>query len=272
MSQPPCAAKPIRYHRTLFISDLHLGSQGCQPQPILNFLRESHADTVYLVGDIFDIWHVGKVQWSNTHDDIISELERFVKGGTRVVYLVGNHDRYISQNDRFIIAGIELREKVIHLAADGNKYLLLHGNQADARILRWHFMTRFGSRVDAFFQKLDNRLRQSFGRILPGQSLIQRTRSTFNSLLKMGQGYESRLTTMGKAAGAQGVICGHTHRPGLRTHNDLIYANCGDWVDSLTALTEDHEGRIELVRWRPEPAYATNADFVNSADQVTARV
>lgn len=242
----------IENHRTLFISDLHLGARGSEAQNILDFLKCCRAETVYLVGDIFDLWHVGKVHWSSVHNDIVAELNRFSEDGARLFYLVGNHDRLAKETVQKHLPKAEFCETVMHQTADKKTYLVLHGDQADRRFLRWHFMTLLGSRLDAFLRGMDHKI--SRDRDISQKKLFKRLIDLFNGMMAMGERFETLLVATAKEAGANGVICGHSHRPIVRRHGDMTYANCGDWVDSLTALTEDQNGRIELLRWHPEPA------------------
>ncbi|KEO60440.1 UDP-2,3-diacylglucosamine diphosphatase [Thioclava indica] len=244
-------AKPVRrtQYRTLFLSDFHLGARGCRPGPILEFLRASEAETIYLVGDILDLWHGGKVQWTNAQTEILNELERRAAQGTRVVYLPGNHDASM-RGPGMSFLNFELAERVVHYGADGQRYLVIHGDQCDGRILRWHAMTRFGSRMDGLFRGLDAWLRRRMGRSETEHSVIELAISGVNSLLSRGEGHERRLTALARETEADGIICGHSHKPALRDLDGLTYANCGDWVDSLTALTEDHSGALQLLEWR----------------------
>lgn len=254
MSPTSVTDMPHLSYRTVFLSDFHLGARSCKPRPILEFLRSVEAETIYLVGDILDLWHGGQVHWSETHDEIVAELERHGRDGTRVVYLPGNHDAMMRHPEARSFANSELREAVVHHAADGMKYLVLHGDQIDARFLRWHFVTRLGSRVDAVMRRIDVGVRRWSGLSEADRSLIERTIVRVNGMMILGDRFETRLTALASAAGAQGVICGHSHKPALRRHNGLAYANCGDWVDNMTALAEDYDGRLKLIEYQPEPA------------------
>jgi len=253
---------PERF-RSLFLSDLHLGARASQPRAVLDFLKAHEAATIYLVGDILDLWHGGRVHWSPLHEAVMNELERRALTGTRVVYLAGNHDAVLRlPGSARLPEAWELREALVHKASDGRAYLVLHGDQADSRLLRLHIMTRLGSRADALLRRLDGWLGRRLelwsrkGDDSPIRAVIRR----FNGLLVMGGRFERRLVALAGAAGAHGVICGHSHKPGLREVNGLSYANCGDWVDSFTALAEDESGALTLIDWsgeiatRPGPA------------------
>ncbi|EPX82578.1 UDP-2,3-diacylglucosamine diphosphatase [Salipiger mucosus] len=245
---PSSGADARQFYRTLFLSDLHLGARASRADVVRTFLRTVEAETIYLVGDIFDLWHGGRVHWSAAHDDVLEDLRDRARAGARIVYLPGNHDTVMRAPDARI-EGWELREAVIHKAADGRRYLVLHGDQCDPRILRWHAMTRLGSRLDGSLRQLDHWIQAAAGPFDPARTPGQRVIGWANQLLAMGDRFENRLTTLARAAGARGVICGHSHKPGLRSTRDgMVFANCGDWVDSLTALAEDRDGRLQLLR------------------------
>ncbi|GKY86525.1 UDP-2,3-diacylglucosamine diphosphatase [Sinisalibacter aestuarii] len=251
-AQPPMP----RQMRSLFLSDFHLGARACRPREILDFLYAHEAETIYLVGDIFDLWHGGHIHWTPVHDAVIGELERRARSGVRVIYLAGNHDAPFRKPGAMKVpSGWELREAVAHRAADERRYLVLHGDQCDPRFLRWHWMTRLGSRADAAIRGLDAWLGRRLGRRDPGrsQTTLERLISTFNGLFVMGGAFERRLVALAGAAGMQGVICGHSHKPGLHKVGETLFANCGDWVDSFTALAEDESGSLHLIEWASSP-------------------
>ncbi|KEP70861.1 metallophosphoesterase [Thioclava dalianensis] len=251
---PAVPLKPAtrrKQYRALFLSDFHLGSRGCRPGPILEFLRTSDAETIYLVGDILDLWHGGTVQWCDEQTEILCELERRAKAGTRVVYLPGNHDAAMRAPGMSYL-NFDLAEQAVHIGADGQRYLVIHGDQCDLRILRWHAMTRFGSRMDALFRGIDAWLRRHSSRGDAEHSAIEQAIDWVNQLISRGDGYERRLVRLARDAKADGIICGHSHKAALRDLDGLTYANCGDWVDSLTALTEDYSGSLQLLEWRVE--------------------
>lgn len=242
-----------REFRTLFLSDLHLGARAARPGAILEFLAAHEAETIYLVGDILDLWHGGAVFWSAAHQAVVDELTRRAEAGVRVVYLAGNHDAVLREPGvARLPEAWELREALTHRAADGRSYLVLHGDQADARLLRFHIMTRIGSRADAMIRGIDDWLWQRGRVALRGRDLrLREALGQVNGLFVMASRFEQRLIGLARAAGTQGVICGHSHKPMLREVDGMLYANCGDWVDSFTALTETHDGSLRLVEWAP---------------------
>lgn len=243
--------------RTLFISDLHLGARAARPRTVLDFLNQHRAETIYLVGDVLDLWHGGRVYWSDTHQAVVDELERRARDGVRVVYLAGNHDAVLRGDGARLPAAWELREALTHKAADGQRYLVLHGDQCDARILRFHIMTRIGSRADAVIRGVDDWVARRFGKRQDiGNRRLRRAIAKFNGMFVMGGRFEHRLVGLARAAGTAGVICGHSHKPMMREIDGTMYANCGDWVDSFTALTETHDGTLRLVEWAAAPQAA----------------
>lgn len=253
------ASFPRRKVRSLFVSDLHLGSSGARAREFLRFLRATEAETIYLVGDIFDIWHVAAIRWSAAHDAILAELARRADAGVRVVYLPGNHDaamrNFVQISGRMLMSTrFELADRVTHLAADGRRYLVLHGDQCDSRLLQMLWLTRLGSRMDARLRRVEKWLGTHFGAQSGAQSPLSLLRDGVNAALLLGNDFENRLVGLARSQGHDGVICGHFHRAASRDHAGIRYINCGDWVDSLTAVVERADGTLELVGCRALPA------------------
>ncbi|AXQ92949.1 UDP-2,3-diacylglucosamine diphosphatase [Cereibacter azotoformans] len=254
-----CPLPPPRRHRSLFLSDLHLGSRGCRAERILAFLRDHTAPDIYLVGDILDLWHPPFPHWTASHDAILALLLRRVQEGARLHYLTGNHDAamrvYLGQH----FQRITVAEEILHEAADGRRYLVIHGDVCDPRLLRFHMMTRLGSRLDWMLRHLDERLKRMRRTADPDRrSLIEALLKGVDAAMAFGTAYEQRLVARARRAGCDGVICGHFHKAALHEAHGLVYANCGDWVDSFTALAEDDAGRLSLIEASaaPEPADA----------------
>ena len=242
-------------HRTMFLSDLHLGAQGCRAEAILGFLAQNDAETIYLVGDIFDIWDPLILHWGARQDRIVDILRARAAAGRRLVYLVGNHDRALAglpaeawpARARL---GITAQRQVEHRAADGMRYLVLHGDVCDARWLRFHICTRLGSRVDGLLRLIDSGLRVlrlRFGREARGP--IEMLLRGVNTLFYRSRSHERRLVALAEAAGCDGIICGHFHLAALHDDHRRRYANCGDWTDTCTAIVESRDGRLRLVAW-----------------------
>ena len=251
--RPAAPLRPARTYRTLFLSDFHLGALCCRPERILDFLEQNDAETVYLVGDILDTWHPLVPQWTDVHDRIIRLLLRRARAGTRVIYLPGNHDHALRTRYGTHLGCFEVTEQALHRTADGRSFLVLHGDCADRRLFRAHVWTRIGSRMDGALRGLDARLKR-WGRTLhpDDRSAIEVLLSWVKVLMNFGDGFEIRLTDMARALGQDGVICGHSHQAALHDDHGILFANCGDWVDSFTAIAEDAHGGLSLLQW-PEP-------------------
>ncbi|MBT9382978.1 UDP-2,3-diacylglucosamine diphosphatase [Pseudooceanicola sp. CBS1P-1] len=245
--------------RTVFLSDFHLGARSAQTDRILRFLRRFQAEKIYLVGDIFDIWHGGKVHWDDTHDAIIMELVGHAERGAEVIYLTGNHDAMLRRAEQSPIRQWTMAETAIHHSADGRRYLVVHGDQCDPRMLRWHFMTRFGSRVDGTARAANDLLRRIRNLPEAQRTFLEWGIDRVHSFLAMGPRFEARVTELARAHGCDGVVCGHSHQPALRESQGFLFANCGDWVDSQTGLVELSNGTMRLLNEAEEPAPAIAA-------------
>ncbi len=239
-----------RQHRTLFLSDLHLGAIGARADLILSFLQHNQAQHYVLVGDILDLWHPVIPHWGPETQAVIDHLEARRAAGAELVYLRGNHDpdpATAPPGRRIPVPALAHAE---HVGADGRRYLVIHGDCQDVRVLRSLLLRRIGSRIDEHLRRLDRRLRRRSRAARPDQaSWAERLIAGFNGWIYRSRGYERRLVALARARGLDGVICGHFHIPALHGDHGLVYANCGDWVDSRTAITEDFNGSLKLVAW-----------------------
>ncbi|MEE3650342.1 MULTISPECIES: UDP-2,3-diacylglucosamine diphosphatase [unclassified Brenneria] len=253
MSHDSLLLSPIRY-RSLFLSDLHLGSRGCRADKLLAFLRLHEADHIYLVGDIFDIWHRRAVHWTRHHDLIIDLLCRRERQGVKIVRLPGNHDP-LSLTGRcvhpLLTAIAPTANPVIHKAADKRRYLVLHGDCCDFWPGRSHAVSRLGSGIDWYLRR-----RQGLpdSQRAETSAPLHRLISRVGSLLRVGNHIERRLIDLARQNDADGIICGHLHKPALQMRNGILYANCGDWINSLSAIAEDTQGRFSLIDWSSCPS------------------
>ena len=251
---PPAVAGAER-HRAIFLSDLHLGARACRADKISDFLANNAAETLYLIGDIFDLWHPNPPVWSDDHDRVVQAILRSARGGTSVIYLIGNHDEALHRTFAQHFENIELAEQVLHRTADGRSFLVLHGDICDAAWQRWRLTTRLGSRIEDTLRTVDGWIRFLRKR-LQGESTsgIEAFITRCNRLLRLGNAYERRLIALARAHGQHGIICGHFHQAALHESHGLIYANCGDWVGSMTAITEDAAGNLTLTKWNENRA------------------
>jgi UDP-2,3-diacylglucosamine pyrophosphatase LpxH len=257
-------------HRTLFLSDLHLGAVGARADLVLRFLRRNRAETYVLVGDVLDLWHPVLPQWGAAHQGVIDHLARRRDEGAALVYIAGNHDTAPDTAPERRRLPVAAQAEWLFEGADGRRFLVTHGDAEDRRALRSHLLTRVGSLVDNGLRRLDRSLRGSLSWRSPAfdpqrRSAIEWILSTANALFYPDRGHERRLIARARDRGLDGVICGHFHIAALHDRHGLIYANCGDWMDSFTALAEDGDGRLALVGGRaafaraPRPVPASGA-------------
>lgn len=227
-----------------------MGARACRADRIMDFLSYNTADTIYLVGDIFDLWHPNASAWTHDHDRVVQTILRRARDGTRVIYLAGNHDETVHRIFAWHFERIEVASQVMHRTADGRSFLVLHGDSCDAAWQKSRLITRIGSRIEDTLRAFDSTvkfLRRNLR--AEGTGAIENLLVRFNKLLRMGNRYERRLTDLARSQGAQGVICGHFHQAALHESYGLIYANCGDWVAAMTAITEDDAGNLALLNW-----------------------
>lgn len=245
------AGDGTRHFRTLFISDVHLGTRGSQAGQLLDFLRLHDADTIYLVGDIFDGWQLRlSWYWPQAHNDLVQKLLRKARKGTRIVYIPGNHDELLRDYYGTHFGGIEVVENAIHTGADGRRYLVIHGDLFDVVIKHARWLARLGDKaydtaiaVNTVF----NRLRRCFG--FGYWSLSQWAKQKVKTAVSYMGEFEEVLAEEARRHGADGVICGHIHNAVIRDIAGMRYINCGDWVESCTAVAEHANGHFEIITW-----------------------
>jgi len=245
------AEPPLKW-RTLWLSDIHLGTRDCKAAQLLEFLRHCSADTIYLVGDIIDGWQLKKkgIYWPQTHNDVVQKLLRKARKGTRVVFVPGNHDEFARPYEGLHFGGIEVVNQVRHVTADGRILLVVHGDLFDSVVLYAKWLAHLGDAAYMFSLKLNrwfNHVRLKLG--LPYWSLSQYLKHKVKAAVNTISDFEALLSDEARRQGCDGVVCGHIHHAELRGDAGQIYANCGDWVESLTALAEDDAGRLKLLHW-----------------------
>lgn len=242
--------EPRRF-RTLFISDVHLGTRGAQAEALLEFLRIHEAETIYLVGDIVDGWRLrSNWYWPQSHNDVVQKLLRKARKGARVIYVPGNHDEFLRGFCGTHFGGIEVRRSAVHEAADGRRYLVIHGDEFDVviRHARWLAFLGDWAYVTALALSTQiNRVRRGLG--LTYWSLSAWAKLKVKNAVNFIGRFETTLATDAARRGVDGVICGHIHSAALRDIDGLTYVNTGDWVESCTAVVEHADGRMELINW-----------------------
>jgi UDP-2,3-diacylglucosamine pyrophosphatase LpxH len=242
---------PERRFRTLFISDVHLGTRGCQADRLLDFLKYHDADTIYLVGDIVDGWALkASWYWPQTHNDVVQKLLRKSRKGCRIIYVPGNHDEFLRSYFGTHFGGIEVVEQTIHDGADGKRYLVIHGDIFDLVVQNARWLAHLGDRAYDFAIQMNrfvNMFRRMFGR--PYWSLSQWAKLKVKNAVNYIGAFEKTLAAEARRCEADGVICGHIHFAAMRDEHGVRYLNCGDWVESCTAIVEHEDGRFEIINW-----------------------
>jgi UDP-2,3-diacylglucosamine pyrophosphatase LpxH len=257
--------EPVRV-RTLFLSDVHLGTKGCQADLLLDFLRHYDADVIYLVGDIVDGWRLRSAwYWPQAHNDVVQKLLRKVRKGSRLIYLPGNHDEFLRDYVGATLGGVEVADQILHEAADGKRYLVIHGDQFDlvVRRAKWLAFLGDGAYTAALFVNTHlNIVRRRLG--LTYWSLSAWAKLKVKNAVSFISRFEELLSAEAKRHEADGVICGHIHHAALHDLFGVRYVNTGDWVESCTGVVEHHDGTLEVIRWAdrarlPEPVRAPAA-------------
>lgn len=242
--------KPRKY-RAVFISDFHLGTRASQAAALLEFLRVVDADTIYLVGDIIDFWKVRRgPAWHQSHNDVLQKLLRKARKGTRIVFIPGNHDEALRDYCGQSFGGIEIVRDTVHTRIDGRRYVVMHGDEFDVvvRYARWlAFLGDRSYELALWTNAPLNWLRRHLGLGYWSLSayLKQRVKTAVNFI---GE-FEENLSEVARHKGVDGVICGHIHHAADRMIDGVHYLNCGDWVESCTAVVETMQGEMRLVRW-----------------------
>lgn len=243
--------KQVIKYRTIWLSDVHLGTRGCKAEYLLDFLKYHEADTIYLVGDIIDGWRLKKSwYWPQTHNDVVQKLLRQVRKGVKVIYVPGNHDEFARDFEDLSFGGIAVVHEATHTLADGRLLLILHGDKFDGVMHYARWLAYLGDwayetllRVNTFV----NLLRSAFG--LEYWSLSAYLKNKVKNAVSFVSNYELMVANAARDASVDGVVCGHIHKSELRYIDDVLYCNTGDWVESCTALVEDYSGKLSVIQW-----------------------
>jgi UDP-2,3-diacylglucosamine pyrophosphatase LpxH len=242
------------HYRAIFISDLHLGTPGCQADALLSFLKYNSSDSLYLLGDIVDGWQLKRRWfWPQAHNDVIQKLLRRARKGAKVVYVPGNHDEFARHFVNHQFGGVELLEEAEHTMADGRVLWLTHGDYFDAVVQYAKWLAHVGDNLYELTLRLNrylSHLRSALG--LPYWSLSAYLKHKVKSALNYVTAFEDALANEATRRGYQGVVCGHIHRAQIRDIQGVLYCNDGDWVESRSAMVEHFDGRLELIFWDPE--------------------
>ncbi|MDX2222736.1 MAG: UDP-2,3-diacylglucosamine diphosphatase [Rhodospirillaceae bacterium] len=237
--------------RSIFISDIHLGTRGCKAEFLLDFLKHTESERLYLVGDIVDGWRLKRNWfWLQAHNDVVQKVLRKARKGTDVVYVPGNHDEFLRDYLGHEFGQIRVRRNVVHKAADGKRYLVIHGDECDGVMIYARWLAVLGDyayvtalAVNHWF----NVARRVLG--LPYWSLSKYLKHKVKNAVQFISNYEGAMANMARTRGTDGVICGHIHHAAIKDIDGVRYCNDGDWVESCTALVEHFDGRMEIIAW-----------------------
>ncbi len=250
-----------RRYRAVFVSDIHLGTAGCQAKPLLDFLKHHPSDNLYLVGDIIDGWQLRRRWfWPQAHNDVVQKLLRRARKGCRVVFIPGNHDEFARAFVGHQFGGIEVHTDTVHTTADGRKLWVTHGDYFDAVIQRAKWLAYTGDYAYEFTLRMNRHLNNLRARLgLPYWSLSAYLKHKVKMALNYVTDFEKAVAQEARHRGHDGVVCGHIHRAEMRTIDGTLYCNDGDWVESRSALVEHMDGRLELVFWGDTPGAPVTA-------------
>jgi len=245
------APRQRMHFRTIWISDIHLGTPGCNADLLMDFLKSVECETLYLVGDIIDAWRLRKGwYWPARHNDVVRRILKMAKHGTHVVYVPGNHDEVLRDYAGLAFGDVTVASEVIHETADSRRLLVLHGDQFDSIVLYAKWLAFLGDSAYEFLLKANrivNFVRRRFG--LPYWSLAAHMKKRVKNAVSFISRFEEVVARAAAERHVEGVVCGHIHSAEIRQFGHITYYNDGDWVESCTALVEHADGRIEIIDW-----------------------
>lgn len=248
--------------RAVFISDVHLGTRACQADRLVDFLREYPSDYLYLVGDIIDFWAMSRsVQWAPSHNTVVQKVLRRARHGCQVFFIPGNHDEALRDYTGTVFGDIRVEAEWVHVAADGHRYWLIHGDDYDQVTRHHRWVAVLGDvaynalvRINLWLSRIRRWLRR------PGYwSLAGYAKAKVKKAVNFIFDFEDGIARATRQQGLDGVICGHIHWAADREVGGVRYLNCGDWVDSCTAIVEHLDGRMEVIHWHGPPVQSTEA-------------
>ncbi|MBW8753855.1 MAG: UDP-2,3-diacylglucosamine diphosphatase [Sphingomonadales bacterium] len=268
----PRSFRPKRKHRTVWISDVHLGTRGCNAAMLVDFLRSIDCETLYLVGDIVDGWRLKKGwYWPDAHSEVVRRVLKMAHRGTRVVFIAGNHDEMLRSYAGMSFGGVELVLEAVHETADGRKLLVTHGDSFDGVVLYAKWLAFLGDKAYSLLLRSNiwvNAVRRRFK--LPYWSLSSYMKKRVKNAVQYIGSYEEAVAHEAIHRGLDGIVCGHIHCAEIREIGGITYYNDGDWVESCTALAEDFQGQIAIIDWARETAAETAQDTATQDTEISA--
>ena len=242
----------VNKYKSIFISDIHLGTRGSKAEVLLSFLKDVECDNLFLVGDIFDGWRLKKGwYWPQEHSTVIQKILRLSRKNTRIVYIPGNHDEFMRQFLEHNFGSVELHDEIVYEALNGKKYIIVHGDKFDLVTMNMKWLAYFGDWAYSSLLNINTGLhwiRSHFK--LPYWSLSKWTKQKVKEAVNFIGNYEHSLAHYARIKHVDGIICGHIHSANISIIEDVEYMNCGDWVESCTALVETMDGKFQIIHWR----------------------
>ena len=243
-----------RHYRSIWISDVHLGTRGCKAEFLLDFLKNTESETLYLVGDIIDGWRLRRTWfWPQAHNDVVQKLLRKARKGTRVLFIPGNHDEFAREYAQLSFGDVEVATEAIHVTADNRRLLVMHGDAFDGVVKYARWLAHLGDSAYTFALWANhwlNVLRRRLG--LSYWSLSAYLKHKVKNAVQYIANYEETMADEARKQKVDGIICGHIHHAEMRDINGIVYCNDGDWVESCTALVEHWDGKLEILHWLQE--------------------
>lgn len=240
-------------YRTIWISDLHLGSTQCQTEVLLDFLKNNESEKLYLVGDIIDFWALSrKMYWPRGHNTVIQKILRKARHGTQVIYVPGNHDENVREYDNYVFGDITVKNSDVHITRQGKKLLVIHGDIYDTIARHHQWIARLGSKGYDFLIEV-NRFLRAIRKVLGIQSqfsLAAFIKYKVKNIVQFISEYESNIVQTLRNDHLDGVVCGHIHHAEIKDMDEFMYINTGDFVESCTAIVEHFDGSLELIKWQ----------------------
>ena len=252
--------QPVTY-RTIWLSDIHLGLKASRTEYLYDFLQHTESEYLYLVGDIIDLWKAKRGwHWPEINNRIVRLIMDKARRGTKVIYVPGNHDEFFRDYVDLYFAGIHITPRAEHVTEDGKRLLILHGDEFDAVTLNNKWVAKLGSEAYDMLIVLNhwfNWIRRKLG--FGYWSLSKHIKHKVKEAVSYIGNFEQAVVHAARQHGADGVVCGHIHHAVISEYEEIRYANCGDWVESCTALAEEEDGSLRLIHWVEESAELIDA-------------
>lgn len=241
----------VNHYRTIWLSDIHLGSRDCKAEFLLNFLRDNHAERIFLVGDIVDFWALQRrVYWPESHNEVLNTLLKMSQSGTKVIYLPGNHDELMKPYVKMLFGTIEIHSEYIHTTVTGKRLLMLHGDKYDSQVCFGKFQAMLGDVLYDFLLWINRQchgIRKTLG--LPYWSMASYIKTKVKKANEAIRRYRDAALEDARKQMVDGIVCGHIHHPQMEMVNGKLYCNDGDWIENCTTMVETNSGNLKLLRW-----------------------